>query len=186
MEKIEETFKHINDNWKEEYYQTCKLDWENIISFISKEPTPYQCSNCNTFWMKYGFLETMKTNNICPNCDTHCQPFLCNPINYIYVLQYINPKYHQQENIDAIKDLALNDINIFKMIDPETNKPTKELQAILKSLGTDDLGEASWELQKIRGSIARDLGFKAVTMSDEQGLSYFLTPGTKLKAGKGE
>ena len=98
----------------------------------------------------------------------------------------INPKYHQQENIDVIKDLALNDINIFKMIDPETNKPTKELQTILKSLGTDDLGEASWELQKIRGSIAKDLGFKAVTMSDEQGLSYFLTPGTKLKAGKGE
>lgn len=98
----------------------------------------------------------------------------------------ISPKYHQPENIDVIKDLALNDINIFKMIDPETNKPTKELQAILKSLGTDDLGEASWELQKIRGSIARDLGFKAVTMSDEQGLSYFLTPGTKLKAGKGE
>jgi hypothetical protein len=98
----------------------------------------------------------------------------------------ISPKYHQPENIDAIKDVALNDINIYKMIDPETNKPTKELQAILKSLGTDDLGEASWELQKIRGSIARDLGFKAVTMSDEQGLSYFLTPGTKLKAGKGE
>ena len=82
MEKIEETFKHISDNWKEEYYQTCELEWENIISFISKEPTPYQCSNCNTFWMKYGFLENI-TYNICPNCDTHCQPFLCNPINYI-------------------------------------------------------------------------------------------------------
>ena len=93
MEKIEETFKHISDNWKKEYYQTCELEWENIISFISKEPTPYQCSNCNTFWMKYGFLENI-TYNICPNCDTHCQPFLCNPINYIYVLQYINPKYH--------------------------------------------------------------------------------------------
>jgi hypothetical protein len=98
----------------------------------------------------------------------------------------INPKYHQQENIDAIKDVALNDRNIFKMIDPDTNKPTEELQSIFKALGTDDLGEASWELQKIRGSIAKELGFKAVTMSDEQGLSYFLTPGIKLKAGKGE
>jgi hypothetical protein len=98
----------------------------------------------------------------------------------------INPKYHQQENIDAIKDVALNDRNIFKMIDPNTNKPTEELQSIFKALGTDDLGEVSWELQKIRGSIAKELGFKAVTMSDEQGLSYFLTPGIKLKAGKGE
>jgi len=98
----------------------------------------------------------------------------------------IDPKYHQQENIEAIKDLALNDRNIFKMFDPNTNKPTEELQSIFKALGTDDLGEVSWELQKIRGSIAKELGFKAVTMSDEQGLSYFLTPGTKLKAGKGE
>jgi hypothetical protein len=98
----------------------------------------------------------------------------------------ISPKYHQPENIEAIKDVALNDRNIFNMIDPDTNNPTEELQSILKSLGTDDLGEASWELQKIRGSIAKELGFKAVTMSDEQGLSYFLTPGTKLKAGKGE
>jgi hypothetical protein len=98
----------------------------------------------------------------------------------------ISPKYHQPENIEAIKDVALNDRNIFNMIDPDTNNPTEELQSILKSLGTDDLGEASWELQKIRGSIAKELGFKAVTMSDEQGLSYFLTPGTKLKVGKGE
>lgn len=98
----------------------------------------------------------------------------------------ISEKYHQPENIEAIKDVALNDRNIYNMIDPDTNNPTEELQLILKALGTDDLGEASWELQKIRGSIARDLGYKAVTMSDEQGLSYFLTPGTKLKVGKGE
>lgn len=93
MEKIEETFKHIRDNWKEEYYQTCELEWKNIISFISTEPTPYKCPNCNTFWTKGYFIENI-TYNICPNCDTHCQPFLCNPINYSYVLQYIDPKFH--------------------------------------------------------------------------------------------
>jgi hypothetical protein len=131
MEKIEETFKHINDNWKEEYYQTCELEWENIISFISKEPTPYRCSNCNTFWTKSYFLENI-IYNICPNCDTHCQPFLCNPINYIYVLQYINPKYHHY----LINDY-LNENPIYKKTshfanmlentkDIETHKYTEE------------------------------------------------------------
>ncbi len=57
IEKIEETFKHIHDNWKEEYYQTCELEWENIISFISKEPTPYQCGHCNTFWTKVTYID---------------------------------------------------------------------------------------------------------------------------------
>ena len=26
--------------------------------------------------------------------DTWCQPFLCNPINFPFVLKYINPEYH--------------------------------------------------------------------------------------------
>ena len=32
--------------------------------------------------------------NICPKCDTHCQPFLCNSVNWLSVLKYIDPKYH--------------------------------------------------------------------------------------------
>ena len=94
MEKIEETFKHINDNWPEEYYQTCELEWKNIIVGISTEPTPYQCSNCNTFWKNGKMLLLIYQLALCPNCDTHCQPFLCNPINYNSVLQYIDPKFH--------------------------------------------------------------------------------------------
>ena len=111
MEKIEETFKHIRDNWKEEYYQTCELEWKNIISFISTEPTPYQCPNCNTFWTKGYFIENI-TYNICPNCDTHCQPFLCNPINYSYVLQYIDPKFHHYL-IDVYEKNFVNDSNSY-------------------------------------------------------------------------
>lgn len=90
---IKETFEHINNNWKEEYYETCYIEWEQIQQFISNEPTPYQCGNCNTYWTKITYINDH--DNICPKCDTHCQPFLCNPINYQSVLKYINSVYHE-------------------------------------------------------------------------------------------
>jgi len=92
MEKIKETFKHINDYWKEEEYRKCLVEWKQIQPFISKEETLYQCGNCNTYWTSVQFINDH--DNICPKCDTHCQPILCNPINWISVLNYINPKYH--------------------------------------------------------------------------------------------
>ena len=92
--KVRETFEHINKFWKKEYYETCYLEWEQIQQFISHEPTPYQCKNCETYWTKVLFIN--KHENICPKCDTWCQPFLCNPINFPFVLKYINPVYHFQ------------------------------------------------------------------------------------------
>ena len=81
MNKIEETFKHINDNWKEEAYRKCLVEWKQIQPFMSKEQTPYHCNGCNTYWTSVQFINDHE--NICPNCDTHCQPFLCNSINWI-------------------------------------------------------------------------------------------------------
>ena len=92
MDKIKETFKHINDNWKEEEYRKCALEWKQIQPFISKEATPYQCGNCDTFWTSVQFINDH--DNICPKCDTHCQPMLCNPVNWLSVLEYIDKKYH--------------------------------------------------------------------------------------------
>jgi hypothetical protein len=92
MDKIKETFKHINDYWKEEEYRKCLVEWKQIQPFISKEETSYQCGNCNTYWISVQFINDH--DNICPKCDTHCQPMLCNPINWISVLDYINPQYH--------------------------------------------------------------------------------------------
>ena len=37
MDKIKETFTHINDNWKEEGYRKCLVEWKQIQPFISKE-----------------------------------------------------------------------------------------------------------------------------------------------------
>lgn len=52
-----------------------------------------------------------------------------------------------------------------------------ELMRIFKE---DDVGSASWEAQRIRGQVAKRLGYKAVEMNDEHGTSYLLLPGVKL------
>lgn len=41
----------------------------------------------------------------------------------------------------------------------------------------EDAGEASWEAQRIRGQVARALGYQAVEMSDETGTSTLVFPG---------
>jgi len=92
QKKIQETFQHIREYWKEEYYKTCSLEWKKIQPFISKEATAYQCCGCDTFWTSVQFINDH--DNICPKCDTHCQPMLCNPVNWLSVLEYIDPKYH--------------------------------------------------------------------------------------------
>lgn len=45
----------------------------------------------------------------------------------------------------------------------------------------ESVGEASWEAQRIRGIVARSLGYQAVEMSDEHGTSYLVLPGAKLR-----
>lgn len=48
----------------------------------------------------------------------------------------------------------------------------------------DDSGldaDESWEMQRVRGCVARALGFAAVEMSDEHGTSYLVLPGAVLR-----
>jgi hypothetical protein len=45
---------------------------------------------------------------------------------------------------------------------------------------SDDIGAASWEAQRLRGKLAKKLGYDAVEMADENGTSYLITSGTKL------
>jgi len=52
--------------------------------------------------------------------------------------------------------------------DPKTERLT----------GTSDPAESSWELQRLRGVIAKKLGYHAVECRDEQGLSYLVIKGT--------
>jgi len=47
-----------------------------------------------------------------------------------------------------------------------------------------DMGEASWELQADRGRIGKQLGYDAVIMQDEHGISYMIPCGSKAKYRK--
>ena len=90
--RVEETFTHICDSWKEEDYKKCLFEWKQIQPFISKEQTLYLCNGCDTYWTSVQFINDHE--NICPKCDTYSQPMLCNPVNWLSVLEYIDPKYH--------------------------------------------------------------------------------------------
>lgn len=43
-----------------------------------------------------------------------------------------------------------------------------------------DRGEASWEVQRLRGKLARKLGYDAVEMTDEHGGTVLVLPGVEL------
>jgi hypothetical protein len=55
-------------------------------------------------------------------------------------------------------------------------QPDDLADALMKS----DWADASWLAQKMRGQVARALGFSAVEMDDENGTSYLLVPGVPL------
>ena len=48
---------------------------------------------------------------------------------------------------------------------------------LMRVFREDSVGEASWEAQRIRGAVAKELGYMAVEMSDEHGISYLVLPG---------
>ena len=92
--KTKQTFEHIRKQCKEEeYYKTRTEEWDQIQHLISKTPTNYQCSGCDTYWTKVYMVNDHE--RICPMCDTHSHPFLCNPLNTKYVLEYIDPKFYK-------------------------------------------------------------------------------------------
>jgi len=150
---MEETFTHIRNYWKEEEYKKCELKWKQIQTFISNEYTPYQCGRCNTYWKSVAFVNDY--DNICPNCYTHCQQFLCNPINYDLVLKYIDPKYHHY----LINDYLNENIETFghHILKNESSIPKEQYIQLFQldklpydfpSLKTDDEGIFTGEIDE--------------------------------------
>jgi hypothetical protein len=73
-----------------------------------------------------------------------------------------------EDDLDSIYNLSADDDNIY---DYDTNP--------LEEFGYDDLAEASWELQNLRGKIAVSQGYDAIEMSDENGISVMIPYGSK-------
>lgn len=92
--------------------------------------------------------------------------------DYDKAIGFLKKEYPDKsdEEIDILYDLSANDENVW---DAEINP--------LFENGFEDLSEASWELQNLRGLIAKDQGFKAVEVDDEFGTSYFIPYGTNVK-----
>lgn len=74
---------------------------------------------------------------------------------------------------DEIADMVVNARSAFDSSIPEDE--------LMHALRASDLGEADWELQRLRGLLAKNAGFKAVQMPDEHGMSYLVLPGTTVR-----
>lgn len=86
-----------------------------------------------------------------------------------------------EERVDAESDLiwdsVIEDASLFDMDEDEV------LEAFEMALiGEDEsIGMASWISQRMRGQVARKLGYLAVEMDDEHGTSYLVLPGAEFK-----
>ena len=91
-------------------------------------------------------------------------------LDYQKSIDFLKKKYPSadEDTIDDLYRITAEDKNVFDM---DTNP--------LDQFGYDDLGEASWEAQRLRGQIAKDQGFDAIAMSDESGTSYLFPHGSK-------
>lgn len=100
--EVKNCYNHICKYWKEENYKTLKKEWNDIKNKICHNGVV--CKKCNTNWENKKYILTnyiLENNkekrviNCCPNCDTFLQPYLCNPLNEKYVLEYIPIQYHK-------------------------------------------------------------------------------------------
>ena len=98
-----------------------------------------------------------------------------------YELNYDLPYEKVAEKLEKIsgKNKSDDDFDMLwkAVVEDESDRVSDDLIDILK---VDDVGEAQWEAQRLRGRLAKELGYDAVEMSDENGTSYLLTSGTNL------
>jgi hypothetical protein len=98
-----------------------------------------------------------------------------------YDLNYNIPYKDTKAALDkAVKNVDDDDFDILwrSVIEDKSNDVDED--DLMRIFGVDDIGEAQWEAQRLRGQVAKNLGFNAVEMSDENGTSYLIVSGTKL------
>ena len=106
-------------------------------------------------------------------------------LDYDKSIDFLKKEFPGADNdeIDTLYELTAEDSNIYELFDDETmyRIRTGDITHPLSDFLPDDLGDASWELQNLRGKIAVSQDFDAIGMSDENGLSYFIPYGSKAK-----
>lgn len=71
----------------------------------------------------------------------------------------------------SMDDVGLDDDNSIR--------PGSFMELLGYSATPDDAARASWKAQQIRGRLAKELGYKAIIMDDENGKSWYIVPGVK-------
>lgn len=79
-----------------------------------------------------------------------------------------------EEDFDEIYDIIMHDASIFRSELSE--------EKLLNIFPATDLSEASWEAQRIKGVVAKKLGYDAVEGRDEHGTTYLVLNCKSIKA----
>ena len=95
-----------------------------------------------------------------------------------YELDYDTVKSALQKAMPWLDEEDFDSAWIAVIEDSAGKIDSDDLQRIMRE---DDDGTASWEAQRIRGKVAKDLGYQAVEMDDENGTSFLIVSGTPLK-----
>jgi hypothetical protein len=85
-----------------------------------------------------------------------------------HMKEMLGDKYNKNTK-DVINNAVIHDI------------PQHDNDKLTNALNSADSGEAGWEAQRLRGNLAKKLGYHAVAMSDEHGISHLIVnPSQKI------
>lgn len=84
----------------------------------------------------------------------------------------------------ALRDVAVVEDDDFDMMHEivieEAALADFDEDEVLRVFHADDLAEAGWDAQRLRGKVAAKLGYLAVEMDDEHGTSYLILSGAEI------
>lgn len=69
---------------------------------------------------------------------------------------------------------------MYEIVIEEASLSSFDEEEVLRVFRADDLAEAGWDAQRMRGKVAAKLGYLAVEMDDEHGTSYLVLPGAEI------
>lgn len=89
-------------------------------------------------------------------------------------------KIEQDESdFDEAWRAVVEDRSDFESLGLEDGAVREDSFMDILNFSEDQAGEASWFAQRLRGRLAEKLGYQAVAMDDENGISWYIVPGVK-------
>lgn len=99
-----------------------------------------------------------------------------------YDLTYEIPYKKTERILEKITGIKSNNKDFDLVFKAVAGDESHKIDAdnLMRIFSKDNVADASWEAQRLRGNLAKKLGYDAVEMSDENGISYLIVNGTKL------